>query len=199
VAEGNTGGGTGMICYQFKCGTGTASRRLAAQAGGYTVGVMVQANHGTRAQLRIAGAPIGADIPVQPARGGDDVEPREQGSIIIVIGTDAPLLPHQLERVARRASLGLARTGATSGNGSGDIFIAFSTANAKAASAGDVATVQMLSNDRISAVFSATVQATEEAIVNALVAAETMTGADNRTVPALSHDTLRSLLKKYGR
>jgi D-aminopeptidase len=199
VAEGNTGGGTGMICYQFKCGTGTASRRLTAQAGGYTVGVLVQANHGTRAQLRIAGAPIGADIPVQPARGGEDVEPREQGSIIIVIGTDAPLLPHQLERVARRASLGLARTGATSGNGSGDIFIAFSTANAKAASAGDVATVQMLSNDRISAVFSATVQATEEAIVNALVAAETMIGADNRTVPALSHDTLKSLLKKYGR
>jgi L-aminopeptidase/D-esterase-like protein len=198
VAEGNTGGGTGMICYQFKCGTGTASRRLAAQAGGYTVGVLVQANHGTRSQLRIAGAPIGADIPVQAARGGGD-EAQEQGSIIIVVATDAPLLPHQLERVARRAALGLARTGATSGNGSGDIFIAFSTANANAASARDVATVQMLSNERISAVFSATVQATEEAIVNALVAAETMTGADDRTVPALPHDTLKTLLKKYGR
>ena len=203
VAEGNTGGGTGMICYQFKCGTGTASRRLPAGGGGYTVGVLVQANHGTRGQLRIAGAPIGADIPVAPARGGggvnEDEDVQEQGSIIIVIATDAPLLPHQLERVARRASLGLARTGATSGNGSGDIFIAFSTANANAASARDVADVKMLSNDRISAIFSATVQATEEAIVNALVAAETMTGAGNRTIPALPHDQLRALLKKYGR
>ena len=198
VAEGNTGGGTGMICYQFKCGTGTASRTLAAQAGGYTVGVLVQANHGTRSQLRIAGAPIGADMPVNPLPGGGE-EPPEQGSIIIVVATDAPLLPHQLERVARRASLGLARTGATSGNGSGDIFIAFSTANAGAATARDVATVQMLSNDRISAIFSAAVQATEEAIVNALVAAETMTGADNRTIPALPHDRLQTLLKKYGR
>ena len=158
--------------------------------------MLVQANHGTRSQLRIAGAPVGADIPATPARAGED---QEQGSIIIVVATDAPLLPHQLERVARRASLGLARTGATSGNGSGDIFIAFSTANPKAASARDVASVQMLSNDRISAIFSATVQATEEAIVNALVAAETMTGAGNRTVPALPHDTLKTLLKKYGR
>src|SRR5262249_5747706 len=181
VAEGNVGGGTGMLCYQFKCGTGTASRRLDAQAGGYTVGVLVQANHGSRSQLRIAGVPVGAEIPVTPARprGGADEE-IEQGSIIIVIATDAPLLPHQLERIARRAALGLGRTGATSGNGSGDIFIAFSTANAKAASTPDVASVQMLSNDRISAVFSATVQATEEAIVNALVAAETMTGAGGR-------------------
>ena len=197
VAEGNTGGGTGMICYQFKCGTGTASRKLGEAAGGYTVGVLVQANHGTRSQLRIAGAPIGADIPV--AQVGAGHEPQEQGSIIIVVATDAPLLPHQLERVARRASLGLARTGATSGNGSGDIFIAFSTANANAASVRDVATVQMLSNDRISAIFSATVQATEEAIVNALVAAETMTGAGDRTVRALPHETLQKLLKKYGR
>src|SRR5215204_1473070 len=197
VAEGNTGGGTGMICYQFKCGTGTASRRVAAGAASYTVGVLVQANHGTRAQLRIAGAPIGADIPVEQQRGGE--EPQEQGSIIIVVATDAPLLPHQLERVARRAALGLGRTGATSGNGSGDIFIAFSTANAQAASAPDVTPVQMLSNERISAIFSATVQATEEAIVNALVAAETMTGADNRTIQALPHDRLQALLKKYGR
>jgi L-aminopeptidase/D-esterase-like protein len=121
------------------------------------------------------------------------------GSIIIVVATDAPLLPHQLERIARRASLGLARTGATSGNSSGDIFIAFSTANAKAASASDVASVQMLSNDRISALFSATVQATEEAIVNALVAGETMTGANGRVIERLPHDTLKTLLKKYGR
>jgi L-aminopeptidase/D-esterase-like protein len=197
VAEGNTGGGTGMICYQFKCGTGTSSRTVNTPAGRYTVGVLVQANHGTRSQLRIAGAPIGADIPVEPARGGG--EPPEQGSIIIVVATDAPLLPHQLERVARRASLGLARTGATSGNGSGDIFLAFSTANPNAASASPVADVKMLSNDRISAIFSATVEATEEAIVNALVAAETMTGAGDRTIPALPHDRLQALLKKYGR
>ncbi|HYT73766.1 MAG TPA: P1 family peptidase [Vicinamibacterales bacterium] len=198
VGEGNVGGGTGMICYQFKCGTGTASRKLDAQAGGYTVGVLVQANHGRRPELRIAGVPVGAEIPLAPQRPGLDPEP-ELGSIIIVIATDAPLLPNQLERIARRASLGLARTGATSGNGSGDIFIAFSTANANAASVPDIATVQMLSNDRISAVFSATVQATEEAIVNALVAGETMHGANNRTVEALPHDTLKSLLKKYGR
>ena len=198
VAEGNVGGGTGMICYQFKCGTGTASRKLSAQAGGYTVGVLVQANHGLRGELRIAGAPIGPDIPLgAPARPGGNMP--ELGSIIIVVATDAPLLPHQLERIARRASLGLARTGATSGNGSGDIFIAFSTANPTAAAANPVASVQMLSNARISALFSATVQATEEAIVNALVAAETMTGADGRTIEALPHDRLKAVLKKYGR
>jgi L-aminopeptidase/D-esterase-like protein len=142
------------------------------------------------------------DIPVAPARpraAADPSSDRELGSIIIVVATDAPLLPHQLERIARRASLGLARTGATSGNGSGDIFIAFSTANAKTAGAADVAPVQMLSNDRMSALFSATVQATEEAIVNALVAAETMTGANGRVVEALPHETLKTLLKKYGR
>ena len=192
VAEGNVGGGTGMICYQFKCGTGTASQK----AGDYTVGVLVQANHGRRAELRISGVPVGAELPPTPQRPGDDVE---LGSIIIVVATDAPLLPHQLERLARRASLGLARTGATSGNGSGDIFIAFSTANPRAATNPDVAHVEMLSNERISTLFSATVQATEEAIVNALVAAETMTGANGRTVPALPHEALRGLLKKYGR
>ena len=202
VREGNVGGGTGMICYQFKCGTGTASRKLDANAGGHTVGVLVQANHGRRSELRIAGVPVGMDIPVAPARpraAADPSSDRELGSIIIVVATDAPLLPHQLERIARRASLGLARTGATSGNGSGDIFIAFSTANPKTAGAADVASVQMLSNDRMSALFSATVQATEEAIVNALVAAETMTGANGRVVEALPHETLKTLLKKYGR
>jgi L-aminopeptidase/D-esterase-like protein len=194
VPEGNVGGGTGMICYQFKCGTGTASRK----AGDYIVGVLVQANHGSRPELRIAGVPIGQEIPAQPRRPG--VEPgQELGSIIIVVATDAPLLPHQLERVARRATLGLARTGATSGNGSGDIFLAFSTANAGAASNPDVAHVELLSNRRISALFTATVEATEEAIVNALVAAETMTGIDDRTVEALPHDRLQALLKQYGR
>lgn len=194
VPEGNVGGGTGMSCYQFKCGTGTASRKLDAQAGGYVVGVLVQANHGRRQELRIAGVPVGAEIPVAPPRGGNE----ELGSIIIVVATDAPLLPHQLERIARRASLGLARTGATSGNGSGDIFIAFSTANPKA-SAQDLATVQMVSNDRMSALFSATVQATEEAIVNALVAGETMRGANGRVVEGLPHERLKELLRKYGR
>jgi D-aminopeptidase len=196
VAEGNVGGGTGMICYQFKCGTGTASRKVDAQAGGYTVGVLVQANHGLRGELRIAGVPVGSELPAPPPRGAPAPE---LVSIIIAVATDAPLLPHQLERIARRASLGLARTGATSGNGSGDIFIAFSTANARAATARDVTAVQMLPNDRINALFAATVQATEEAIVNALVAGETMRGANDRVIQALPHDTLRGLLKKYGR
>jgi L-aminopeptidase/D-esterase-like protein len=193
VPEGNVGGGTGMICYQFKCGTGTASR---VTPQGHTVGVLVQANMGLRHELRVAGVPVGQEVPLPGKPPGDD---QEQGSIIIIVATDAPLVPHQLERVARRAALGLARTGATSGNGSGDIFLAFSTANRGAASNPDVAHVEMLSNNRISAVFSATVQATEEAIINALVAAETMTGADDRTIEALPHDRLRQLLKKYGR
>ena len=196
VPEGNVGGGTGMICYQFKGGTGTSSRRLSSEAGSYTVGVLVQANHGLRSQLLVAGVPVGAAIPAAPRGGAEPAA--EMGSIIIVIATDAPLLPHQLKRLARRASLGLARTGATSGNGSGDIFIAFSTANAGAASA-PVAQVQMVSNDRMNAIFNATVQATEEAIINALVAAQTMQGVDGRTIEALPHDRLRAVMKQYGR
>ena len=194
VAEGNVGGGTGMICYEFKCGSGTSSRRVSAAAGGYTVGVFVQANHGRRSELRIGGVPVGRRLPVQRQAGAG--EPEELGSIIIVVATDAPLMPHQLERLARRASLGLARTGATSGNGSGDIFIAFSTANPGAAGKEDAAQVTMISNARISALFSATVEATEEAIVNALVAAETMTGADGKRIEALPHERLRSMLKE---
>ena len=201
VAEGNVGGGTAMSCYGFKCGTGTASRRLDARAGGYTVGVLVQANHGARRHLRVAGVLVGAEIPPEPAPGqprqpGDE---EELGSIIIVVATDAPLLPHQLQRVARRATHGLGRTGATSGNGSGDIVIAFSTANAGAAAAPDTAQVSMVSNGRISALFDATVEATEEAIINALVGAETMTGRDGNTVSAIPHDRLQQALKKYGR
>jgi D-aminopeptidase len=199
VPEGNVGGGTGMICYEFKCGTGTASRKLSQQAGGYTVGVLVQANHGRRSELRIAGVPVGQEIPVTPRPGGPAPAAEEQGSIIIVVATDAPLLPHQLERIARRATMGLARTGATSGNGSGDIFLAFSTANEGVAAAPRDIHVNMLSNARISALFSATVEATEEAIVNALVAAETMTGVGGRRVEAIPHDRLREVLKKYGR
>ena len=204
VPEGNVGGGTGMRCYGFKCGTGTASRKIDARFGGYTVGVLVQANHGTRDLLRVAGVPVGQEIPEAPAtRAANDAHRLdalgEVGSIIIVVGTDAPLLPHQLKRIARRAALGLARTGSVSSNGSGDIFIAFSTANANAASAAETAPVAMLSNARIGAVFEATVQATEEAIVNALVAAEPMTGVDGHRIDAISHDALRAALRKYGR
>jgi D-aminopeptidase len=190
VAEGNVGGGTGMICYEFKCGTGTASRTLTTQEGGYTVGVLVQANHGRRSELRMGGVAVGRELPVQgPAR-------EELGSIIIVVATDAPLLPHQLERIARRATMGLARTGATSGNGSGDIFLAFSTANDGVAAARREVHVNMLSNARISGLFSATVQATEEAIINALVAAETMTGVDGTRIDAISHERVRALMKR---
>jgi L-aminopeptidase/D-esterase-like protein/DNA helicase HerA-like ATPase len=202
VAEGNVGGGTGMRCYGFKCGTGTASRKVAADRGGYTIGVLVQANMGLRSQLLVAGVPVGKELDKRSAGlkpGATMTGDQEEGSIIIVVATDAPMLPHQLKRVARRASHGLARTGATSGNGSGDIFIAFSTANPGAASSKDAAQVAMVSNERISAVFEATVQATEEAIINALVAAETMTGADGRAVQAISHDRLREALRKYNR
>ena len=204
VDEGNVGGGTGMRCYGFKCGTGSASRKIAAQFGGYTVGVLVQANHGARELLRVAGVPVGREIPEPPARRAADASRAadalgETGSIIIVVATDAPLLPHQLKRIARRASLGLARTGSVSSNGSGDIFIAFSTANTGAAEAAATAQVTMLSNARIGAVFEATVDATEEAIINALVAAETMTGVDGHRIEALSHDALMAAMRKYNR
>ena len=191
VAEGNVGGGTGMICYEFKGGTGTASRRLSTKDGGYTVGVLVQANCGLRAQLTIAGVPVGRELS-EPAIWSQDT-----GSIIIIVATDAPLLPHQLTRVARRASMGLARTGSVSGNGSGDLFLAFSTANPTAFAAENVAAVQMLSNERINPIFEATVEATEEAIVNALVAAEPMDGQGGHHVPALPHEELRQLLAKH--
>ncbi len=193
VAEGNVGGGTGMICFEFKGGIGTASRKLGARQGAYTVGVLVQSNFGLRQQLRIAGAPVGEEITDGAFR------PRETGSIIIVVATDAPLLAHQLKRLARRAALGLARTGSVAGNGSGDIFLAFSTANPNASAATGVAQLAMLPNERMGALFEATVQATEEAIINALVAAETMTGVDDHKVIALPHDRLREVLKKYNR
>jgi L-aminopeptidase/D-esterase-like protein len=193
VEEGNVGGGTGMICHEFKGGIGTASRKLDEKGGGYAVGVLVQANYGGRSQLRIAGVPVGREITDHL------VWSDETGSIIIVVATDAPLLPHQLKRLARRASLGVARVGSTSGNGSGDIFIAFSTANAGAADPSGTVQLQMLPNDRMSPIFDATVEATEEAIVNALIAAETMTGADDHQVIAIPHDRLRQVLKKYNR
>jgi L-aminopeptidase/D-esterase-like protein len=193
VAEGNVGGGTGMVCNEFKGGIGTAARVVQMGSASYTVGVLVQCNYGRRANLRIAGAPVGQEIKE------DLVYSKDTGSIIIVVATDAPLLPHQLKRIARRASLGLARTGSISGNGSGDIFIAFSTANPGASVETGTASVSMLANDDMDPLFAATVQATEEAIVNAMVAAETMVGADNHRVVALPHERLRQVLKKYGR
>ena len=193
VEEGNVGGGTGMICNEFKGGIGTASRVLDAKSGGYTVGVLVQCNYGQRDQLRIAGVPVGKEIPEHPAK-GEDV-----GSIIIVVATDAPVIPTELKRIARKASLGLGRNGSYSGDSSGDIFIAFSTANPGAVGSKGVQDLKMLPNDQLDPIFLATVQATEEAIVNAMVAAETMTGINDRTVIALPHDKLREVLKKYNR
>jgi L-aminopeptidase/D-esterase-like protein len=199
VAEGSVGGGTGMVCYGFKGGIGTASRRLGQKDGGYTVGVLLQANFGLRRQLTVAGVPVGKEVVESDARNGAGAGDAETGSVIVIVATDAPLLPHQLKRLARRVSLGLARTGAMSGNGSGDIFIAFSTANPGAFGAADVATVEALSNENISPLFDATALATEEAVVNALVASDTMTGANNRRVVGLPHDRLREVLRKYNR
>ena len=190
IAEGNVGGGTGMICFEFKGGTGTSSRKLPENLGGYTVGVLVQCNFGVRHLLRIAGAPVGYEIPL-------DTHRSDVGSIIVVVATDAPLLPHQLKRIARRVTLGLGRLGSISGNGSGDIFIAFSTANAGAGLAQKSANVQTLANGQMDSLFEATVQATEEAVVNAMIGAKTMTGINGHTVEALPHDRLREVLKKY--
>ena len=199
VAEGNVGGGTGMSCYQFKGGTGTASRRVSTPADTYTIGVLAQCNCGLRQQLIVRGVPVGVEIPLPaPPQADAAAAPVEVGSIIIVIATDAPLLPGQLERLARRATMGLARTGSSSGNYSGDIFIAFSTANA-GATRKPLATVSVFSNDLISPLFEATAQATEEAILNALVAAETMTGANGARVEALPHEQFRNAMRKYNR
>jgi D-aminopeptidase len=197
IPEGNVGGGTGMVCYGFKGGDGTASRVLSAEAGGYTVGVLVQCNCGRRPQLTIAGVPVGKLIPAAPANAMLEPEWKgDVGSIIIVVATDAPLLPGQLKRLARRATMGLARTGSTSGNSSGDIFLAFSTANRGANKEPGPNSVLTVSNERISPLFQATVEATEEAIVNAMVAAQTMTGVDGHTVPALPHDKLAEYMKR---
>jgi D-aminopeptidase len=199
VEEGNVGGGTGMICNEFKGGIGTSSRKLDVKAGGYTVGVLVQCNYGVRPNLRIAGVPVGKEIPEDAAYSSASFGQVDRGSIIVVVATDAPLVSHQLKRLARRVSLGIGRNGSISGNGSGDIFIAFSTANPGAAAADHVVDLKMLPNDKIEPVFAATVQATEEAIINAMVAAETMTGIENHRVIALPHDKLRAVLKKYNR
>jgi len=197
VKEGNVGGGTGMVCHMFKGGIGTSSRVLDKEKGGYTVGVLVQANYGNRETLTIAGMPVGREI--------TDLTPKVNyndegiGSIIVVIATDAPLLPHQLKRLARRVPLGISKVGGFSSNGSGDIFIAFSTANSGAASRKEIIKLDMLPNDQMSRLFLSTVQATEEAIVNAMIAAETMTGVNGNTVYALPHERLRKILRKYNR
>jgi len=216
VAEGNVGGGTGMICHGFKGGIGTASRQVRTPAGNYTVGVLVQCNYGTRNQLRIAGISAGADLAEPricfrgtppagsrtPACGtppGDPEVESDHGSIIIVVATDAPLLAHQLKRVVKRAALGIGRMGGIGGNSSGDIFIAFSTANQAASGTEGLRTVSMLPNDHINPLFEGTIQAAEEAILNAMVAARDMVGANGLYVPGLPHDRVRDLLRKYGR
>ena len=218
--EGVVGGGTGMQCLGFKGGIGTASRKLPPAQGGYTVGVLVQCNFGARRDLRIAGVPVGEEItdlqscianaePDAPGArrrhcdspGSDDrvSDAPEQGSIIVIVATDAPLLPHQLKRIATRVSLGIGRQGGFGGNGSGDIFIAFSTANPHAWSSDSVTSLKMLTNDRISPLFQATAQATEAAITNALLAAETTTGANDLRVYAMPVDRMLDAMRKYGR
>ena len=221
VAEGNVGGGTGMLCNGFKGGIGTSSRVLGVEAGGYTVGVLVQCNYGTRRGLRVAGVPVGQEFTEptvcaagaqppsqeflrnlprcgQPSASAERPRP-ELGSIIIVVATDAPLLPHQLDRLVKRAALGLGREGSIASNFSGDIFVAFSTANAGAAAETGTVALTMLPNDRLDPLFAATVQATEEAVTNAMLAAETMEGADGVRAYALPHDRLREIMRRYNR
>src|SRR5712671_486690 len=193
VAEGSVGGGTGMICNEFKGGIGTASRVLSAKEGGYTVGVLVQCNYGARDQLRIAGINVGREIPEHT------VFKEDVGSIIVIVATDAPLIPTQLKRIAKKVSLDLGRNGSYSGDGSGDIFLAFSTANPGAVGTKGLHQLTMLPNDSLNPIFLATVQATEEAIVNAMIAAKTMKGINDHEVIALPHDRLRESLKKHDR
>lgn len=196
VPEGNVGGGTGMICFGWKCGTGTASRKLADAQGGYTVGVLVQANFGRAANLTIAGVPVGRELTPPPIA---QPKPAGSGSIIVVVATDAPLLPMQLKRIAKRAMLGVGRMGGLGEDSSGDLMLAFSTANPGAVSAKKIATVQMIPNNEINPLFAATEQATEEAIVNAMISAKTMTGANGITVQAIPHDQLQQVLRTYNR
>ncbi len=207
AVEGNVGGGTGMICHGFKGGIGTASRVIDKKYGAYTVGVLVQTNYGIREQLTIAGVPVGKELadtlPIifNGIVSNDKLDGvnAETGSIIVIAATDAPLLPHQLKRIAQRVSLGIGKVGGIGGNGSGDIFLAFSTANKDAFNRNTETTVKMYPNDNMGVLFTATIQATEEAIINALIAAKTMTGINDNTVPALPHDAVIRILKKYNR
>jgi D-aminopeptidase len=198
VQEGNVGGGTGMTFHGFKCGIGSSSRQVDAKGRAYTVGVLVQANYGTRSSLRIAGVPVGQHLKDGTTSHATASE-GDKGSIIIVVATDAPLLPHQLDRVAQRAGLGLARMGSYAGNGSGDIFVAFSTANAKSMDLSEMHGADFLDNGCLDVLFEATVQATEEAIVNAMVAARDMIGNAGTSAKALPHDALVALMQRYGR
>jgi L-aminopeptidase/D-esterase-like protein len=201
VEEGSVGGGTGMLCYEFKGGSGTSSRKLSEKFGGWTVGAFVQSNFGMRYQLTVAGVPVGHHIKEHPVWSDGENPWQESGSLIIVLATDAPLLPHQLKRMAKRASLGMARTGSLGGNGSGDIFIAFSTANSNAAFAGDsgIASIKALDNEHLNPLFAASVFATEEAILNSMVAGEDMTGFNGFSVKGLPHVELREVMRRYGR
>lgn len=206
VEEGGVGGGTGMMCYHFKGGIGTASRVVDSSAGGYTIGVLVQANHGRRGQLTISGVPVGKELAdtlrplFDPPTGAVYNAPEtEAGSIIVILATDAPLLPDQLKRLAQRISLGMHRTGGVGGNGSGDIFLAFSTANKNAFSTSAAQQVTTIANDKIDALFEATIQATEEAIVNALFAGKTMIGINGNKVYGLPVERVLSIMRKYNR
>lgn len=199
VAEGNVGAGTGTVCFEFKCGIGTASRRIAFDGREHIVGALVQANQGLRDSLRIAGVPVGQQLREHRIYSGDAAAAGEAGSIIVVVATDAPLLPHQLKRIAKRAGMGLARLGGYAGNGSGEIILAFSTANQAAVRGAPLALAEFIDNEAIDPLFEATAQATEEAIVNAMVAARDMDGTEGRYAKALPHAELRALLEHYGR
>ncbi len=206
IEEGGVGGGTGMMCYGFKGGIGTSSRIIDSNLGGYTIGVLVQANHGRRGQLNIAGVPVGKELmdtlrpKFEPATGSIFKAPQnETGSIIIILATDAPLLPDQLKRLAQRIPLGLTRTGGIGGNGSGDIFLTFSTANKNAFSTTASQQVTTLPNDQMDALFEATVQATEEAIINTLFAGKTLVGINGNTMYGLPKEKVVSIMKKYNR
>jgi len=209
VAEGNVGGGVGMQCFGFKGGTGTASRVVEMDGKAYTVGVLVQCNFGMRPWLRVAGAPVGEELAgkylpetrgTQTAAAANTGVAPGDGSIIVVMATDAPMLPHQLKRLAKRAAAGMGRMGDAGSNGSGDIFVAFSTANANVQSVGgNVISVETMPNDKLTLIFEAATQATEEAITNVLVAADTLTGVNGYTIQRLPHAELRAILKKYGR
>ena len=199
VEEGNIGGGTAMNCFEYKCGTGTSSRVTEAAGETYTVGVLVQANFGRRDNLIVSGVPVGKHLRNDMVFSSTTPNFHGVGSIIIVVGTDAPLLPHQLKRLTRRAALGLSRTGSIASNGSGDIFVAFSSANDDVSQASSGAGIESVPNEEIVPLFEATVQATEEAIINALVAGRTMTGNRGNTVHAIDHSELQSVLREYNR
>jgi D-aminopeptidase len=195
VEMGSVGGGTGMITYDFKAGNGSASRRVVIAGETYSLGVFVQSNFGRREDMMVLGVPVGQHI------GNGKLRGKDQGSVIAILATDAPLLAHQLKRIARRVPMGLARTGTVGNNSSGDIFLAFSTANAEAFAqrGGGAVTMQSLPNTSLDPLFRATVEATEEAVIDAMLAADTMTGRDGNTAIALPHATLIEVMRKYGR